>query len=286
MTNSPLFSVLIAQYNNGKYLLEAIDSVRAQTYTNWEIIIVDDASTDNSKEIYSILTNDPQIKIYFNEENKGCGYTKHRCAELAKGELCGFLDPEDTIEQETLEVMCDEHLKYPEASIVSSRLRMFNEKWELLWESPISNNMTDNYLFTGEGRPVNFVSYKTDLYKKSAKINCSFKRAVDQYLYYILEEVGEKKAVNKFLYNYRINSNGISTGENEYKAFYWHIIAIKEAAERRGVSSEDVASIYINKVFGGLKNGKDQVLNSTEYKLGSFLMKPYKRLTRLFYKGK
>ena len=44
----PLFSVLIANYNNGKYLMDAIESVRQQTYTNWEIILVDDSSTDNA----------------------------------------------------------------------------------------------------------------------------------------------------------------------------------------------------------------------------------------------
>ena len=53
MTNQPLFSVLIANYNNGKYLMDAIESVRRQTYTNWEIILVDDSSTDNSCELYN-----------------------------------------------------------------------------------------------------------------------------------------------------------------------------------------------------------------------------------------
>ncbi|MBR5957742.1 MAG: glycosyltransferase family 2 protein [Salinivirgaceae bacterium] len=84
---NPLFSVLIANYNNGRYLQEAVDSVRSQTYTNWEIILVDDASTDNSKELYKELEKDSHIHIFYNEENKGCGYTKRRCAELAKGEV-------------------------------------------------------------------------------------------------------------------------------------------------------------------------------------------------------
>lgn len=84
-TNQPLFSVLIANYNNGKYLMEAIESVRQQTYTNWEIILVDDASTDNSKELYKELEKDERIHIYLNEQNIGCGYTKRRCAELATG---------------------------------------------------------------------------------------------------------------------------------------------------------------------------------------------------------
>ena len=58
MKSNPLFSVLIANYNNGKYLHEAIASVYAQTYKNWEIILVDDASTDNSRELYKELEKD------------------------------------------------------------------------------------------------------------------------------------------------------------------------------------------------------------------------------------
>ncbi|MBQ4478004.1 MAG: glycosyltransferase family 2 protein [Bacteroidales bacterium] len=58
MNANPLFSVLIANYNNGKYLMEVINSVYAQTYTNWEIILVDDASTDNSRELYKELEKD------------------------------------------------------------------------------------------------------------------------------------------------------------------------------------------------------------------------------------
>ena len=56
MIESPLFSVLVAQYNNARFLQQAIDSVYAQEYANWEIIIVDDCSTDNSSIV---------IKMYF-----------------------------------------------------------------------------------------------------------------------------------------------------------------------------------------------------------------------------
>lgn len=83
--DQPLFSVLIANYNNGKYLVESIESVRQQTYANWEIILVDDASTDNSPELYKELEKDKRIHIYLNEQNMGYGYTKCRCAELATG---------------------------------------------------------------------------------------------------------------------------------------------------------------------------------------------------------
>ena len=65
MEKTPLFSVLIANYNNGKYLQEAVDSVLAQTYTNWEIIIVDDKSTDNSAEVYNQYKDDSRFHIYY-----------------------------------------------------------------------------------------------------------------------------------------------------------------------------------------------------------------------------
>lgn len=76
---TPLFSILIAQYNNGKYFEDCYKSIMAQTYPNWEAIIVDDCSTDDSVEqMRKIVGNDPRFKIFVNEENKGCGYTKRR----------------------------------------------------------------------------------------------------------------------------------------------------------------------------------------------------------------
>lgn len=117
-TYQPLFSILIANYNNGCYLQEAIDSVLAQTYPNWEIVLVDDKSSDDSFEIYKKYKEDKRFHIYFNEENKGCGYTKRRCAELAQGELCGFLDPDDKLTPDALEVMVNEHGARAECSLV------------------------------------------------------------------------------------------------------------------------------------------------------------------------
>ncbi len=118
MQPNPLFSVLIANYNNGKYLEEALQSVFAQTYINWEIILVDDASTDNSKEIYQKYINTPRIHIYYNDKNYGCGFTKRRCVELANGEICGFLDPDDTIDSDTLTPIVKEHINKDRTSLI------------------------------------------------------------------------------------------------------------------------------------------------------------------------
>lgn len=73
----PLFSVLIANYNNGNYISECLESVLKQTYQNFEIIIVDDASTDTSLNIIQkYIDQDNRIKIYNNDKNYGAGYSK------------------------------------------------------------------------------------------------------------------------------------------------------------------------------------------------------------------
>lgn len=69
MPHISLFSVLLANNDNGLYLEDALNSVFRQTYHNWEIIIVDDCSTDNSSGLYKKYENDSRIHIYYNDNN-------------------------------------------------------------------------------------------------------------------------------------------------------------------------------------------------------------------------
>src|SRR5665647_1920850 len=122
------FSILIANYNNGRFFKDCYDSIINQTYSNWEAIIVDDHSTDTSVElINAIIKADASFKLYENEKNYGCGYTKRKCAELATGEICGFLDPDDTIMPNAVELMVNAHLNHSEVSLVHSNFYFCNE---------------------------------------------------------------------------------------------------------------------------------------------------------------
>jgi glycosyltransferase involved in cell wall biosynthesis len=133
MDSKPLFSVLIANYNNGCFIEEAIDSVLVQTYTDWEIIIVDDGSIDNSRAILEKYREDNRIKIYYNDKNRGCGYTKRKCVELADGELCGFLDPDDAITPDAIAIMVDLHMKKEDCSLIYSTCYVCNDISEILY---------------------------------------------------------------------------------------------------------------------------------------------------------
>ena len=82
------FSVLIAHYNNYQFFEQCYKSLKKQTYQNFEIVIVDDCSTDGSLEkIKKFSQEDHRIKLYKNEKNEGVGYTKKKCIELASGEV-------------------------------------------------------------------------------------------------------------------------------------------------------------------------------------------------------
>lgn len=93
---SPVVSVVTPLFNAQKYIESAIASVVAQTYTDWEMIIVDDCSTDGGGDIASrYAAADPRIRYYRNEENRGIAWTRNRAMELAEGRYLAFLDSDD-----------------------------------------------------------------------------------------------------------------------------------------------------------------------------------------------
>lgn len=81
-------------WNTADFIRESIDSVLAQTYENWELIIVDDCSTDNTDEIVTSY-NDERIKYFKNERNIGAALTRNRALREAQGEWVAFLDSDD-----------------------------------------------------------------------------------------------------------------------------------------------------------------------------------------------
>jgi glycosyltransferase involved in cell wall biosynthesis len=230
-----LFSILIANYNNSTYLKTALESVLAQTYTNWEIILVDDCSTDNFAVVIEEYMSDERIKLYQNGRNRGCGYTKRRCASLANGDILGFLDPDDALQPEALEILCIAHQNNPKASLIHSTHYICNEDLVhvRVAEYPKSLPPGVPYLFLNDGSVHHFASFKKSCYQQTHGISPENKKAVDQDLYYLLEETGSILFINRPLYDYRIHENSISTTGKEWESTLWHYQVIQEACMRR-----------------------------------------------------
>lgn len=94
-------SVIIPAYNCARYLDEAIASVLAQSHADFEIIVVDDGSTDNTGEVLAKYKADARIKSVY-QENKGAGGARNRGMRLSEGEYICFLDADDVLEPESL----------------------------------------------------------------------------------------------------------------------------------------------------------------------------------------
>lgn len=98
-----LVSIIMPSYNTGCYISASISSVLAQTYTNWELIIVDDCSTDNTDSIISSF-HDERIRYIKNEKNSGAAVSRNRALREAKGKWIAFLDSDDLWELNKLEM--------------------------------------------------------------------------------------------------------------------------------------------------------------------------------------
>lgn len=105
--NRPLISVIIPNYNHSRFLDERIQSVLNQTYQNFEVIILDDKSSDNSLEVISQYKDDPHIScIIVNEENSGSTFKQwHKGFELAKGEVVWIAESDDSCDIVFLETL-------------------------------------------------------------------------------------------------------------------------------------------------------------------------------------
>lgn len=243
----PLVSILMANYNNGKYLKEAIQSVFDQTYTNWEVIIVDDASTDNSWDVIKDLSKKHNnIYSYQNIKNLKVAATKRRATELSNGEICAILDPDDKLLNTAIEKHLAIYLNNPNCSMVSSKYFYCDAKLNIEGVNKDVFNPEMNYSYLSSSGGINaFWSFKKAKYDLTRGFKTKYYLAEDQDLYYQLEEVGAVKVINEPLYYYRIHKNSISKNDNLATAYAYHLLAMIEAKNRRSKNKEESNSIKL-----------------------------------------
>lgn len=101
-------SIIVPVYNNEKYIVKCIESILNQKFSNWELILINNGSTDRSKELCEKYANDDERIILVNGENEGPSVARNKGLELATGDYCMFVDGDDYIEQDTLSILSKE----------------------------------------------------------------------------------------------------------------------------------------------------------------------------------
>ena len=156
MSYNPFVSVIIPNYNHARYLSQRIESVLNQTYSNFEVIIFDDNSTDNSKEIIERYRNLPLIKyVVYNAINSGSTFKQwNKGFNIAKGELIWIAESDDFCDSDMLEKLVNQFIIHKTLSIAYCSSQLVNEKGKII--PPICNTTETIHFYKG----IDFIKHK------------------------------------------------------------------------------------------------------------------------------
>ena len=220
MINNPLISILIPTYNNAKYIKQAIESVYAQNYDNMEIIVVDDGSTDNTKEIVEQYKD---IK-YFYTEHKGIPFVRNLALEKSKGEYIAFLDSDDYWLSEKLNIQIQYFKEHPDCEIVFTKYKNFFEEEKIKIDK---RAIREKELEAVEYKILPTALIKKTLFEKYGVFDENFQTGEDTELIYRMGKRGVSFdcCIDKVLYMRRLHGNNITlTVRPKYSKYIMNIL--------------------------------------------------------------
>lgn len=219
----PLCSVLLPSYNHEKYLEEAINSVINQTEEDWELIIIDDASQDNSPLILDKFQKDDRIHIKRHDKNWGIASTLNQALKCSKGDFVAFIASDDVWHprklEEQLEILKknDEQIVWSEGLILNDKSVAAGEKFTHIYKSPQKSGYIFQELIQG-----NFIFGSSIMLKKSFLDDVEFDTQLrflnDHKLYLDLAFKYKFYFIPEALAAYRIH--GDNTTFNDLSAWY------------------------------------------------------------------
>lgn len=218
------FSLIIPAYNVEKYIKKCLDSVLNQTYNNYEIIIINDGSTDNTSKILESYKSNKKIKI-INQENKGLSNARNTGVSNAKGDYILFIDSDDFIEKELLEIL---NKTIKDEDLIRFQIRILDETNKIIkeYKEETFNNLNGIEAFNKLSK-YNLVELAVCYaYKKDTFLKNNYKFEEKTYhedfglIPYIIISSKKVTSINYIGYNYLQRKNSIMNNtdyENEIK---------------------------------------------------------------------
>lgn len=216
-------SVITPTYNCARFIGETIESVINQSYQNWEMIIVDDCSSDNTEEIVNeFIKKDDRIKYYKLEQNSGAAIARNKAMEIASGKYMAFLDSDDvwTIDKLKRQIKFMEDNNF---NITCTSYQQIDENG-LLLDKVIKTKVKVDYNGVLLNCPVgnSTVMYNVENLGKFEVPNIR-KRNDDALWLKMLKKEKYIYGINDILMRYRIRSNSISRNKLDLIRYHWHL---------------------------------------------------------------
>lgn len=289
--NNELISVIIPVYNSERYLSRAIKSVLNQTYKNYEIILIDDGSTDTSREICDNFSKENNRIRVIHQENKGVSFARNIGIKMSNGNYIAFLDADDEMTNYALEIMYNEIINTKVDIVITNYMKVFdNGKKEL-------NNYNNKAKYKNimDFISVNYHWGPNSKLIKKTKINKMFDKNIsigEDALFFIenFKECSYSYINQVTYYYYMINNSAMHNKEITLKSLSFFKAFEKIILETEGMAKSYFMLHYIDCYYKYLvlmrDNNKLFYANRKKYKVR--VMKYYKEIDRTYlnYKKK
>jgi glycosyltransferase involved in cell wall biosynthesis len=274
MINQPLVSVIIPCYNQENYILECLESVKAQTYSNWECIIVDDGSSDNTKTvIQNYIKSENRIKYYY-QQNSGVSIARNTAIAMSTGKYILPLDGDDKIGNTYIEKAVTHLENRAQVAVVYCKAELFGNSfghWHLP-EYSFELLLKENILFcSGLFRRIDF--------EKTLGYDSSMKVGLEDWDFWIslLSHGGSVYQIDDILFFYRIrkNSRNSSFDVDKEKVIRNYVYQKHKALYDKYFKVSDlIHEIHL------LSMDNKSLINSRNYKIGKKILSFYRFFKR------
>jgi glycosyltransferase involved in cell wall biosynthesis len=266
---NPLISVIMPVYNAEKYVKEAIESILNQTFPDWELIIIDDCSTDNSIEIIQSF-QDERIILLKNEINLGVSKAPNKGIRIALGKYVTKMDADDISLPTRFKKQVEFLEKHPDYVLCASNVQMFGTKQDFFVLPTEDQQLKIALLYQNP-----FVHSSVLIRSKNCKkylYNEIFPFAEDYELWINLKEEGKFASIPEILTKYRIHQNNLtSTIYGEMSNRRKELLIICQLKKLKIYPSEEELFIHTN--FANLKGRKDIDANTFLPQLKKWMQK-------------
>lgn len=246
--SAPKVSIVIPVYNREKYLGIAVDSVLRQTYTDWELIISDDGSTDETLDLaQNFALHDSRIKV-LTAEHKGAVHALINGFDAATGEYIGQLDSDDLLEPQAIEFTVKALDEDEECGMVYTNYMEVNKDGRALRPGRRCHIPYSKERILIDFMTFHFRLIRRSVYTASSGFNTRFNTIEDYDLCLRLSEITQIKKVEKMLYQYRIHpESGTRTGG--LKMIHLCKEAIEETLKRRNLDKKFKVKLEFNPTY-------------------------------------
>jgi teichuronic acid biosynthesis glycosyltransferase TuaG len=206
--------IILPNYNSHEYITETIKSIINQSYTHWELTIVDDSSDKKTRDILKKISKNKKIKIYWLKKNEGAGYCRNYAIKKTKSPYIAFIDSDDVWKKNKLKNQI-KFMTMNDYSFSYTYYKTFGDKKKSI-KPPLKFNYSSFIRNTS-------IATSTMIIKRSEIKNIKFTRTKICEDYYfkckLLKKVKHAFCLNKFLTKYRIRQDSLQS--NNLRNFFW-----------------------------------------------------------------